>query len=240
MGCRVDDRPADLSGKWMMAVRSDPLARQAGLQSVAPRELRATTGSAEQTRQLAAAVAALVTPGDVVVLAGEMGVGKTTFAKGFGRALGVVAEITSPTFVLRRSYSCVASGLLGPDGRAATLVHADAYRLGSLGEAFDLDLASSLDEGAIVLVEWGDAIVPLLGRDHLGVSVKYGPSETMRLLELTTSGEAWQDRRLMLEVKLSRWRWAGAPPTPSLFSERGDERAGGDRSPHRGDGGGQS
>ncbi len=219
----------------LMTVRSDA---QVALQPASSWSFSAMTSSAEQTRQLAAAVAALVTSSDVVVLAGEMGVGKTTFAKGFGKALGVVAEITSPTFVLQRSYSCVASGLLGPDGRAATLVHADAYRLDTLGEAFDLDLASSLDDGAIVLVEWGDAIIPLLGRDHLGIRVNYGPSETARLLELTTSGEAWQDRRLMLEVRLSRWRWADVSSSRGLLSERGDDIAGHDHSPRRGGRGG--
>jgi tRNA threonylcarbamoyladenosine biosynthesis protein TsaE len=172
---------------------------------LAKEQILAKTDSGEQTRNLAAAVAALVTPGDVIVLAGDLGAGKTTFAKGFGAALGVIEAITSPTFVLRHAYSCVKSGLLGPDGRAATLVHVDAYRLDNLAEGFDLDLGASLDDGAIVLVEWGDAIMPLLGQDHLGIRIEYGMGDMERLLELTTSGEAWQDRRLMLEVQLSRW-----------------------------------
>jgi tRNA threonylcarbamoyladenosine biosynthesis protein TsaE len=111
------------------------------------------------THAVAAAIAELARPGDMIVLAGEMGAGKTAFAQGFGRALGVTDPITSPTFTLVHSHPC--TGKL-------TLHHADLYRLDSSGDVDDLALHELAADNGIVLVEWGDVAAASLG-DHLEV-----------------------------------------------------------------------
>lgn len=115
------------------------------------------------THAVAAAIAGLARAGDVIVLAGEMGAGKTAFAQGFGRALGVTEPITSPTFTLVHSYPC--TGKL-------TLHHADLYRLDSSGEVADLALHELASFGGVVLVEWGDVAAATLG-DHLEVRLTH-------------------------------------------------------------------
>ncbi|MFM2078473.1 MAG: hypothetical protein RJA49_2363, partial [Actinomycetota bacterium] len=118
------------------------------------------------THAIAAAVAALSRPGDLVVLAGEMGAGKTAFAKGFGAALGVTEPITSPTFTLVHSY----------DAGRVTLHHADIYRLSTHHEVADLALAELLEYDGIVLLEWGDVVAQSLG-DHLLVALVADPDD---------------------------------------------------------------
>jgi len=112
------------------------------------------------THAIAAAVAGLSRAGDIIVLAGEMGAGKTAFAQGFGRALGITDAITSPTFTLVHSYPC-------PDGRR-TLHHADIYRLDRTGDVDELALHELAEFGGTVLIEWGDVAAVGLG-DHLEV-----------------------------------------------------------------------
>ncbi|MGH9216286.1 MAG: tRNA (adenosine(37)-N6)-threonylcarbamoyltransferase complex ATPase subunit type 1 TsaE, partial [Acidimicrobiales bacterium] len=109
----------------------------------------ARTSSVEATQGLAAALASLAQPGDLVVLAGDLGAGKTAFVQGFGRGLGVGEPITSPTFTLVQEYM----------GRLP-VHHVDVYRLGHLSEVVDLGLSELLDDEGIVLIEWGDAILP--------------------------------------------------------------------------------
>jgi tRNA threonylcarbamoyladenosine biosynthesis protein TsaE len=108
----------------------------------------ATTTAVDQTRDLADALSALARPGDVIVLAGDLGAGKTAFVQGFGRGMGVPERITSPTFTLVHVY----------EGRL-TIHHIDVYRLGTLGEAVDLGLPEMLDEAGVVLIEWGEVIL---------------------------------------------------------------------------------
>jgi tRNA threonylcarbamoyladenosine biosynthesis protein TsaE len=115
------------------------------------------------THAVAAALAGLARAGDVIVLAGEMGAGKTAFAQGFGRALGITEPITSPTFTLVHSYPC---------GNKLTMHHADLYRLDSSGEVSDLALHELASFGGIVLVEWGDVAAATLG-DHLEVRITH-------------------------------------------------------------------
>jgi tRNA threonylcarbamoyladenosine biosynthesis protein TsaE len=119
--------------------------------------LRATDLS--QTHAVSAAVASLARPGDMIVLSGEMGAGKTAFAQGFGRALGVTEPITSPTFTLVHSY---------PIGSKLTMHHADLYRLDRTVDVDELALHELAGFGGIVLVEWGDVAAAGLG-DHLEV-----------------------------------------------------------------------
>jgi tRNA threonylcarbamoyladenosine biosynthesis protein TsaE len=113
------------------------------------------------THAIAAELAGLARPGDVIVLAGDMGAGKTAFAKGFGAALGITEPITSPTFTLVHSYEC---------GKI-TLHHADLYRLERTTEVVDLALAELAEFDGIVLVEWGDVANAALG-DHLEVRLE--------------------------------------------------------------------
>jgi tRNA threonylcarbamoyladenosine biosynthesis protein TsaE len=115
------------------------------------------------TNEVASAVAGLARAGDIIVLAGDMGAGKTAFAKAFGRALGVTEAITSPTFTLVHSYPC--------PGRKLTLHHADLYRLDTTGDVDDLGLPELAEFDGIVLVEWGDVATASLG-DHLEVRLR--------------------------------------------------------------------
>lgn len=175
--------------------------------------------SLADTHAVAAAIAALARPGDTIVLAGEMGAGKTAFAQGFGAALGVTEPITSPTFTLVHSY---------PLGPRRTLHHADLYRLDSTADVADLALDELAEFGGIVLVEWGD-VVGGLG-EHLEVRLtidsahdldddldrdprdeasdeagdEAGPSA--REIEITASGSTWAGRWERLATALARWR----------------------------------
>ena len=105
-------------------------------------------------------LARLLRPGDLVLLTGDLGAGKTTLTQGIGAGLGVRGPITSPTFVIARVHP---SEVGGPP-----LVHVDAYRLGSLLEVEDLDLEASLDE-AVTVVEWGEGLVEGLAENRLQV-----------------------------------------------------------------------
>ena len=119
-------------------------------------------GSAAETQALAARLGRILRAGDLVVLSGELGAGKTTFTQGLGEGLGVRPGIISPTFVLVRSHPSMNGG---PD-----LVHVDAYRLGSEGEIDDIDLENTLDE-AVTVVEWGRGRVEHLSDSWLDISL---------------------------------------------------------------------
>jgi tRNA threonylcarbamoyladenosine biosynthesis protein TsaE len=128
-----------------------------------PWPVRATTDSVEATRQLAGRLAPLCRAGDVVLLVGDLGAGKTAFAQGFAAALGVEGPVTSPTFALVRHYRC------GAASTVSTLIHADVYRTGTLAEVAELALAELVEEDAVALVEWGDLAAPALGESTLEV-----------------------------------------------------------------------
>ena len=157
--------------------------------------VRATTSSVDETRDLGAAVAALARPGDVLVLAGDLGAGKTAFTQGFGRGLGITERITSPTFTLVHVY----------DGGRLPVHHLDVYRLGQLSEALDLGLAEMLDEGGVVLIEWGDAITPVLPHDLLELRLTFGEGDDDRVLTFQPVGPAWAGRGPALEAVLAPW-----------------------------------
>ena len=115
----------------------------------------------EQMRALGARVAGMCQPGDVIVLVGDLGAGKTTFVQGMGSALGVREPITSPTFVISRVHE---------GERGVRLIHIDAYRLASGHELDDLDLDVELESG-IAVVEWGDRHAERLAADRLVISI---------------------------------------------------------------------
>ena len=117
---------------------------------------------ADEMRALGAELAALVRPGDVVVLSGPLGAGKTTWVQGFAEALGVRGPITSPTFVIARTHPSLVGG--------PALLHVDAYRVNSVIDFDDLDLVDDR-ESAVTVVEWGDEVTEALGDDRLDVTI---------------------------------------------------------------------
>ena len=123
--------------------------------------------TADETHALAAGLGAQLQAGDLLVLTGELGSGKTTFTQGLGEGLGVRAGIISPTFVLVRIHPNLPDGPRpgGPD-----LVHVDAYRLGSASEIDDIDLENTLDS-AVTVVEWGRGRVEHLSESRLEVDL---------------------------------------------------------------------
>jgi tRNA threonylcarbamoyladenosine biosynthesis protein TsaE len=162
--------------------------------------LVARSEGAEATRSLAARLATVCRSGDVVLLVGGLGAGKTTFAQGFARGLGVTGPVTSPTFTLVRQYPCRGSSV-------ATLLHADVYRLNSLAEVAELGIAELLEDDAVALVEWGDAAAPVLGDSALTVTLELespsGPpdpsvapigGDEVRMLTVSGRGRAWATR----------------------------------------------
>jgi tRNA threonylcarbamoyladenosine biosynthesis protein TsaE len=154
--------------------------------------LHLRASSLADTHAIAAALAGLARPGDLIVLAGEMGAGKTAFAQGFGAALGVREPMTSPTFTLVHSY---AIGKL-------TLHHADIYRLSTHNEVADLALAELLEYDGIVLIEWGDVVAGSLG-DHLLVQLDHDPDdEQARLVTVGGVGRSWATRWDRVEAAL--------------------------------------
>ncbi len=156
--------------------------------------ITAATTSVEDTRDLAAAIAALAAPGDLIVLAGDLGTGKTAFAQGFARGLGVDEPVTSPAFILVRTY----------DGRLP-LVHLDVYRLDTMQELVDLGIAELLDEGAVTLVEWGDAVTPALPPDFLEVRLEASGAPDDRRVAIRSVGPAWPPRADALRLALTPW-----------------------------------
>ncbi|GGL75008.1 tRNA threonylcarbamoyladenosine biosynthesis protein TsaE [Streptomyces fumigatiscleroticus] len=145
-----------------------------------------TVSSAEQMRELGRRLAKLLRAGDLVMLTGELGAGKTTLTRGLGEGLGVRGAVTSPTFVIARVHPSLGDG--------PPLVHVDAYRLsGGLDEMEDLDLDVSLTDSVIV-VEWGEGRVEELTDDRLQVLIHRAVGDTadeVRQVALTGLGKRW-------------------------------------------------
>jgi tRNA threonylcarbamoyladenosine biosynthesis protein TsaE len=148
---------------------------------------------ADSMRALGARLAGDLRAGDVVVLSGELGAGKTTFTQGLGAGLGVRGDVTSPTFVISRVHPSLGDG--------PPLVHVDAYRLGGVAELDDLDLDTSLDE-AVTVVEWGEGIAEGLADDRVEVRIERSLADD--------AGEAGElDPRRVRIAPVGR-RWLGA------------------------------
>ena len=162
------------------------------------------TADADGTRSVATAISQVAAAGDLLILAGELGAGKTTFAQGFATGLGIPDQVTSPTFTLVREY----------EGPGLGLRHLDVYRLEQLSEATELGLAEMLDEDAVMLVEWGDAIIAALPSDHLDVRITFGDEDDDRRIEVVPAGTRWSARMRALTDLLATWRVDadGAPP----------------------------
>lgn len=136
-------------------------------------------------RDLGRALAGVLRAGDLVVLTGALGAGKTTFAQGLAEGLGVRGPVTSPTFVIARVHPPLAGG--------PPLVHVDAYRLGTAVEIDDLDLDASLPE-SVTVVEWGEGKVEGLAADRLEVTIERtagGTGDDTREVRITAVGPRW-------------------------------------------------
>jgi tRNA threonylcarbamoyladenosine biosynthesis protein TsaE len=142
---------------------------------VTTRRRTVTTTSPEATGDVAATLAGFATPGHVVVLEGGLGAGKTTFVRGYARALGVLAPVTSPTYTLVHHYRC------GEGAPIELLLHADLWRLSSASELDDLALGEPLSDGAAAVIEWGDRFHAMDGSDHVVVRFEIVDDTTRRL-----------------------------------------------------------
>lgn len=152
--------------------------------------------SVADTHAVASALAQLARTGDVIILAGEMGAGKTAFAQGFADALGVDEPVTSPTFTLVHTY----------DSGRVNLHHADLYRLDRMSEVADLALAELVEGDGILLVEWGDVAASMLG-DHLELRLQHDDDdENSRRIVVRGVGRGWAARWERVEAAVAPWR----------------------------------
>lgn len=156
------------------------------------------TKSVDDTKALGAEVAALCRPRDVIVLAGDLGTGKTAFTQGLARGLGVEEPVTSPAFVLVRTYA----------GRLP-LTHIDVYRLDHIQELVDLGIAELVDEGGVTVVEWGDVVLPALPAEFLEVRLEHGEALDDRRVRIRALGSSWSARIAALAGAADRWTAAG-------------------------------
>lgn len=136
--------------------------------------------SVEQTERLGVRLGQLLKPGDVVCLAGELGAGKTTLARGVGRGWGTALRVTSPTFTLVNEYPRLS------DGR--TLYHVDCYRLSSEGDVVTAGLEDVLDDDGAIMIEWPERLEAWLPEDRLWIALRH-MNETRRGMRITASGE---------------------------------------------------
>jgi tRNA threonylcarbamoyladenosine biosynthesis protein TsaE len=146
-----------------------------------PAELRIATDG--DMRDLGRRLAALLRAGDLVILAGPLGAGKTTLVQGIGAGLGVRGPVTSPTFVIARVHPAVT-------GSGPALVHADAYRLGSFGEVDDLDLDTDAGS-AVTVVEWGTGLAEPLAEDRLEITIEPDQDGDVRTVRINGHGARW-------------------------------------------------
>ena len=156
-----------------------------------------TVPTADDMRAIGEELAGQLRAGDVLVLSGDLGAGKTTFTQGLGAGLKVRGDITSPTFVISRVHPSLVGG--------PALVHVDAYRLGGIAELDDLDLDASLDD-AVTVVEWGHGLAESLAPDRLDIVVTRGDDDTdeTRGIRVTPVGPRWAASGVRVSVLESR------------------------------------
>lgn len=174
-----------------------------------------TVATTADMHALGRRLAAVLRAGDVVIMSGPLGAGKTTLTKGIGEGLGVRGPVTSPTFVIARVHPpLAAAGRRSGPGPA--LVHADAYRLGSALELDDLDLDADTAT-SVTVVEWGEGLAEGLAADRLEITITPGPADagagqpedgaggdSARTVRVSGIGERWQDIELPPAVLADR------------------------------------
>jgi tRNA threonylcarbamoyladenosine biosynthesis protein TsaE len=169
-------------------------------------DVEISVATAEEMRELGRRLGSVLKAGDLVILSGGLGAGKTTLTKGIGDGLGVRGPITSPTFVIARVHPPVAVVSGARSGPA--LVHVDAYRLGSALELDDLDLDTDI-ASAVTVVEWGEGLAEGLSADRMEItiaSVAAGGAEAAdaeegdipRMVRVSAIGERWDGLNLPL------------------------------------------
>jgi len=145
--------------------------------------VRLTLATVAETQAFGARLAQVLRAGDLVVLVGPLGAGKTALAQGIGAGLGVSGRVVSPTFVIARIHG----------GGRVPLVHVDAYRLGSLAEVDDLDLDVAVQD-SVTVVEWGAGLVEQLADARLEIALARVADSEVRTAELTPVGGDWANR----------------------------------------------
>jgi tRNA threonylcarbamoyladenosine biosynthesis protein TsaE len=155
-----------------------------------PVSVHMNAGTPDQLREIARRVAGECRAGDVLVLTGELGAGKTTFTQGLAVGLGITDAVTSPTFVISRVHRHPGGGL--------SLVHVDAYRVGSIGELDDIDLEADLDS-SVVAIEWGRGLADDLSPCGLDIVISRSddPDDDERTVTLTARDARWE--RVLLD-----------------------------------------
>lgn len=145
-------------------------------------KLELTVPTADAMREFGRRLAGVLRAGDLLILSGPLGAGKTTLVQGIGEGLGVRGRVTSPTFVIARVHPAA-------DGPA--LVHADAYRLGSTVELDDLDLDTDVSS-SVTVVEWGEGLAEGLTDDRLEITIAVtGDADSARVVQLIGSADRW-------------------------------------------------
>jgi tRNA threonylcarbamoyladenosine biosynthesis protein TsaE len=160
--------------------------------------LKVLTKSAEETRAFAAAIAHLLRPGDLLILSGDLGGGKTAFAQGLAAAMGIHEPVTSPTFVLAQTYE-----------GSLRLHHLDLYRLDSAAEMMDLAIPELLEDQAVTAIEWGERFLEHLPAEYLQISFELGSLDLppdVRIIRIDPVGPSWQSRTNELERATQWWR----------------------------------
>ncbi len=155
------------------------------------RSVRVVTHSPEETRILGASLAPALLPGDVIAISGDLGAGKTVFVQGLATALGVQTRVTSPAFTIVHEY----------EGRYP-IIHLDIYRLNSFQELLDLGFEEFLDPKAIVVLEWGEAVEPLLPRSHMRIELRRSDdldADDDRIVTFRVTREDWS--RKLFEMR---------------------------------------
>lgn len=164
----------------------------------------------DEMHALAASLATLLRAGDLLVLSGDLGAGKTTFTQGLGEAMGVRGPITSPTFVIARSHPSLVEGV--------PLVHVDAYRLGNAAELDDVDLDATTDE-AVTVVEWGDGMAEQLAESWLHIRIEVRGARPIDPLGTSHEGDLVDEAEpRVVTVKPHGARWVGVPLRSTLLA----------------------
>lgn len=159
----------------------------------------AYTKDAPDTQHFAEVLARLIGAGDVLLLAGDLGAGKTTFTQGLARGLGVAEQVTSPTFTLAHTYPC-------HERDGLRLHHLDMYRIDRLQEALDMGLADEfVDEDVVTVIEWGDVVTPAIPSSFLEIRLSYSDRDDERKLTLHLVGPSWVQRAVKIQQALSPW-----------------------------------
>jgi len=157
--------------------------------------MRARTRSVDDTRALGEALGrATVGAGDLLVLAGDLGSGKTALAQGLARALGVTDRVVSPTFTIVREYE-----------GTIPVVHADVYRIDTLQELYDIGFEEVYGDDRVTMIEWGDVVVSVLPPDRLLVHLEMGESDDERLVTVVPHGPRWHARNAAITAALAPW-----------------------------------